>query len=124
MTKCANLLTTTAVMLLSTTLVACGGGGGGNSSGGGAPVVVAPPPPPPPTTQAPTFTQAVFAPRADFVAQCEAPRAGNDPDGNPFPDTAGSTLIEKFWLRSWSNETYLWNDEIQDRDPNSIADNR
>jgi len=52
---------------------------------------------------------------------CEAPRSGNDPDGNPYPDSSGSTLIEKFWLRSWSNETYLWNTEIEDRDPNSIA---
>jgi hypothetical protein len=31
-------------------------------------------------------------------------------------------LLEKFWIRSWSHETYLWNDEIEDRDPNSIAD--
>lgn len=124
MTKCANLLTTTAVILLSTTLVACGGGGGSSSSAS-SPVAVAPPPPPPPpppTSQAPTFTQGVFAPRADFVAQCEAPRSGNNPDGEPYQDTAGSTLIEKFWLRSWSDETYLWNDEIQDTDPNSIAD--
>jgi len=29
--------------------------------------------------------------------------------------------LEKFWLRSWSDETYLWNDEITDTDPDSIA---
>ena len=119
MTHYSHLLTTAAIALIASTLVACGGGGGGSTTP--VAVVAPPPPPPPPTTQAPTFTQGVFAPRSEFVAQCAAPRSGNDPDGNPYPDTTGSTLIEKFWLRSWSDETYLWNDEIQDRDPNSIA---
>jgi len=31
-------------------------------------------------------------------------------------------LRSKFWIRSWSDETYLWNTEIEDTDPNSIAD--
>jgi C-terminal processing protease CtpA/Prc len=46
---------------------------------------------------------------------------GVDIEGNPFPDLPGSTLEEKFWLRSWTNETYLWNDEVVDRDPASVA---
>lgn len=59
----------------------------------------------------------------DFVHQCESPRVGVDPlsdSGASYRDTDGTNLIEKFWIRSWSNETYLWNDEIVDRDPNSI----
>ena len=45
------------------------------------------------------------------------PRSGVDIEGNPFTDEAGSTLIENFWLRSWTNETYLWPDEVPDRNP-------
>lgn len=33
----------------------------------------------------------------------------------------GSFEDEGYWLRSWSNETYLWYDEIQDRDPGLYA---
>ena len=33
----------------------------------------------------------------------------------------GSFEDEGYWLRSWSNETYLWYDEIQDRDPSLYA---
>jgi len=72
------------------------------------------------TSGAPSFTPNVFEPRENFVDQCEAPRSGVDPDGFRFPDRAGSELIEKFWLRSWSEETYLWNDEIIDRNPNNF----
>jgi len=111
----SKLILSVALVCTAGTLASCGGGG--SSSGGNAVNVT-----PPTSSQGPTFTQGVFAPREDFVAQCAVPRSGNDPDGDPYPDQAGSTLLEKFWLRSWSNETYLWNDEIQDRDPNSIAD--
>jgi len=101
-------------------LVACGGGGGSSStpnppSSGG---------PTPPVSSAPTFTAGSFDPSSDFVDQCETPRTGVDPlgdNGAAFTDRAGSELLEKFWIRSWSNETYLWNTEIQDTDPNSIS---
>lgn len=109
------LLTSAALGLSAIMLASCGGGGGSNNNTNTVTIVN------PPVAQGPTYTQGVFAPRANFVAQCAAPRSGNDPDGNRYPDRTGSTLIEKFWLRSWSNETYLWNDEIEDRNPNSIA---
>jgi C-terminal processing protease CtpA/Prc len=52
------------------------------------------------------------------VAQCASPRSGTDPGtGEPFPDVPGSTLTENNWLRSWSNDLYLWYAEIIDRDP-------
>ena len=35
---------------------------------------------------------------------------------------AGTLLDELFWLRSWTNETYLWNDEVVDQDPNDFDD--
>lgn len=95
-------------------LAACGGGGGNNAPAAVAPPV-ATPPPPPPVSSAPTFEAGVFEPADNFIAQCENPRPGRG-------DVQGSTLIEKFWLRSWSDETYLWYNEITDRDPNSIED--
>ncbi len=49
-------------------------------------------------------------------------RTGVDLEGNPFPDQAGSLLQEMFWLRSWTHETYLWPDEVTDRDPNNYSD--
>jgi carboxyl-terminal processing protease len=38
-------------------------------------------------------------PASNFAAQC------------------GSTLSENNWLRSWTNDLYLWYDEVTDRDP-------
>ncbi|HEY5898708.1 MAG TPA: S41 family peptidase [Burkholderiales bacterium] len=62
--------------------------------------------------------QGVFAPSANFVAQCAAPRSGIDSaTGRPFPDVQGTTLSENNWLRSWINDLYLWYDEVVDRDP-------
>ncbi|MCU0882663.1 MAG: peptidase, partial [Hyphomonadaceae bacterium] len=97
-----------------------GGGGGGGSSSGGA---VSPPPvsPPPPGGTGPVWTQGSFAPAANFKNRCETPRTGVDLEGRAFPDLAGTTLQEKFWLRSWTNETYLWNREVVDRDPASFG---
>ena len=114
--RSAQLLLTVGSIISASTLAACGG-----SSSGGTPPAIFSPPPPPPTSSDPTFTKGVFEASDKFVARCEAPRSGTDPDGQRYPDTAGSTLLEKFWLRSWSNETYLWNTEIEDVNPNSIA---
>ena len=86
-------------------LSACGGGGGGGTPNPGNN--------PPPTGG--TFTAGVFAPRADFAAQCIAPRAGTN-------DRTGSAFTEKMFLRSWTNELYLWYNEVADDDPNLTAD--
>lgn len=102
-----NLLLTSATLALAS----CGG----SSSGGGTSI-----PTPPPTGQAPTYTPGVFQASSTFKDRCEVVRTGTDSEGNAFPDRAGSTLQENFWLRSWSNETYLWNREIQDQNPGSF----
>lgn len=52
-----------------------------------------------------------------FTARCEAPRTGFDAEGTPFPDRVGATVLENHWLRSWSNDLYLWYDEIEDAEP-------
>src|SRR5436190_16735775 len=63
--------------------------GGGGGSGGGAGSV--------PAGNGP-WVAGVFAPAANFAAQCV-------------------TLNENNWLRSWTNDLYLWYDEVVDRDP-------
>ncbi len=46
------------------------------------------------------------------------PRTGTDPNtGRLFPDVQGSTLSENNYLRSWTNEVYLWYSEVPDLDP-------
>jgi hypothetical protein len=94
----------TAVALVS--LAACSGGG--SSGFGGTP--------PPPGGGA--WTPGIFLDANTFFAMCAAPRAGVDPaTGQPYPDIQGTTTDENNFLRSLSDETYLWYDEIVDRDP-------
>jgi len=69
------------------------------------------------------WVSGVFLPASTFAAQCVIPRTGNDPRDNlPWPDIQGRTVDENNWLRSWSNRTYLWYDEIVDRDPGLYDD--
>ena len=89
-------------------LSACGGGGGGGGGVAGS--------------SASGWVTGVFAPAANFAAQCAAPRSGIDPSsGAPFRDVQGSSLSENNWLRSWTNDLYLWYDEVVDRDPASYS---
>lgn len=107
-----------AAFLFASLFLASGCSQGDNNSRTAAP----PPPPPPPTNSGPTWTQGVFEPSSEFEDRCEVVRTGLDIEGNPFPDMAGSILEENFWLRSWTHETYLWNDEVVDRNPANFDD--
>jgi hypothetical protein len=94
-----------AALLVCAGSVAFGVGG----SGGGAAA---------PATPSAAWVAGVFEPASNFAARCEAPRSGIDPGtGRPYPDRIGTALQEKNWLRSWSNDLYLWYSEIVDRDP-------
>ena len=128
--------------LLAVLVAACGGGGGGGRDAAPAP----PPPPPPvdtdndgtaddqdtdddgdgvadvddafPLDPERTVDPNIFADAADYAASCAAPRSGADSfTGRPFEDRQGSARDEKLWLRSWSNDLYLWYDEIEYVDP-------
>tara|TARA_B110000977_G_C11074359_1_gene490640 strand:- start:1289 stop:2899 length:1611 start_codon:yes stop_codon:yes gene_type:complete len=103
------------ILVLLFALIGCGGGGGGGSD---APTSV--------TTVSEnadlTFTNGQFKPSSTFEAACENPRSGINPEtGTTYADTNGSILVENFWLRSWSNDLYLWYDEITDRNPNGFS---
>ena len=106
-----NLARTLALCSLFTVLTACGG----SSSGGGLGT--------PPPVGGSGWRQGVFLDADTYAARCEAPRNGIDPwTGNPYRDVAGTTLDENNFLRSFSDDTYLWYSEIVDRDPGLYAD--
>jgi C-terminal processing protease CtpA/Prc len=96
-------------------LTACGGGNSSSNSNSNVSPVA------PPVSNAPTYTPGVFAASSTFKNRCETVRTGTDSEGNSFPDVSGSTLEENHWLRSWSNETYLWNREIADQNPGNFS---
>jgi carboxyl-terminal processing protease len=85
---------------LSGILASCGGGGdsgsGGGGGGGGG--------------NTNPWQQGVFKPSSNFDAMCAKPRAGTS-------DRQGTATDENNWLRSWTNELYLWYGEVTDRDP-------
>ena len=68
------------------------------------------------------FQNGVFEPASKFADFCGAPREGIDPTTEePFLDQLGDFKDENNWLRSWSNEFYLWYDEIEDVDPSGYS---
>jgi carboxyl-terminal processing protease len=87
-------------------LAACGGGGGGGDDG---------------TPSSPSgndYTPGVYLPSSTFANRCVAPRSGTNPaTGRPFPDVRGTRTDENNFLRSWTNELYLWYREVPDLDP-------
>jgi hypothetical protein len=105
-----------SILLLS----ACGGGGGSSSpkpTGANQKTDTG-------TTQTPNpgsanFVAGIFQPSSVFKDSCGTPRTSTTSE--TFPDMQGSFEDEGYWLRSWSNDTYLWYDEIQDRDPGLYA---
>lgn len=102
--KQAALLTALPIVLLG-----CGGGGGDSTSSA--------------TSNGLSWSAGDFSQTATNLAdKCSVVRTGIDPyTGKNYPDKAGSSLYEKMFLRAFSNETYLWYDEIPDNNPNNYA---
>jgi C-terminal processing protease CtpA/Prc len=100
--------------LLAAISVGCGGGGSGGDT----------PQPQADVGEATDWVQGQFLPQETFYARCAAPRIGTDPNTGQsrYPDMPGSVIEENNWLRSWSNDSYLWYDEILDQDPALFAD--
>jgi C-terminal processing protease CtpA/Prc len=88
---------------LVVSLAGCGGGGGGGTTIGN----VRPP--------SGTWKQGVYLPSSGFKDRCASPRSGTT-------DLRGTVTDENNWLRSWTNETYLWFNEVTDRDPGAYTD--
>ena len=63
-----------------------------------------------------------FAASSSVMDKCAVPRVGVSAfTGQAFPDQQGTLTDEKSWLRSWSDETYLWYREIPDLNPDNFA---
>ena len=108
----AGLKIILTLVVASLAVNACGGGGGGGDN----------PPPPPPDTG---WQPGVFLDESTYALRCATP--GNSvaifSAGCPaVQDFQGRVLDENNFLRSWSNRTYLWYDEIVDRDPANYND--
>lgn len=96
-----------------TLLTACGGGGGSSllegleNTGATTPGAAD-------TTEpvVSSFVPGEFLPSNTFKDLCAVPRTSDE-----FNDSQGTTLDENQWLRSFSHDTYLWYDEIEDLDP-------
>lgn len=79
------------LLIFLVNLIACGGGGSSDDG---------------------------FENESQFKDLCQSPRIGINPFTNQaYPDRQGSTLDENNWLRSWSNNTYLWYNEINYPNP-------
>ena len=105
-------------ILLFTCAIVTGCGGGGSSSPGSVPTSPAPDQNPTPDLDSHNgtdFDAGGFQSSNLFKHFCGDPRQDTAEDA--FPDMLGSFEDEGYWLRSWSNETYLWYDEIIDVDP-------
>ena len=115
----AYTYTSVAFAVAISLLTGCGGGGGSSSN---TPVATTPTTPTTPVTSEPEWEAGVYEPQSEFIAKCETPRSGIDPfTGSAYPDTQGTAMDEKLWLRSWTNDTYLWYDEVDDNDPENFS---
>lgn len=117
-TSVKSILSTLSVSTLTLILVACGGGGNGGGSIGGIFSSGT-------STSSVAnsgWTAGVYKSSTTFDNLCAAPRSGfSKYTGIAFPDKKGTALDEKNFLRSWSNETYLWFDELPDLNPGSYG---
>jgi hypothetical protein len=69
-------------------------------------------------TKTPPPSNSTLPPSSTLAAKCAAPRSGIDPTtGAAYPDQPGTAVDEKSWLRSWSDELYLWYRELPNVDP-------
>lgn len=95
-----NGIRTFTVLAVVSMISACGGGGGSGFNGGGGGS----------GGSGSGWVPGVFLAASSFRGMCAAPRAGTG-------DIQGTSTDENNYLRSYSDNTYLWYDEIQDRDP-------
>ena len=98
------------IIVISFVLYGCGG------SSSQSPGV-----PPTPSVFEPDWIFGQFSDDLTYKDLCSVPRVGPDSNGDTFLDSQGTTMHEKMWLRSWTNDTYLWYREVDDNDPSSFS---
>ena len=97
-------------MLLLFAVVGCGGS---TDDGQTSPPQLVPDLPSTPDTSTTTWQPGVFLPSDDFYQVCADPSKAYDLE----TAVQGTYVDENNWLRSFTYETYLWYDEVEDRDP-------
>ncbi|WP_039989956.1 S41 family peptidase [Paraglaciecola arctica] len=80
--------------------------------------------PPKPSINEPKWIAGQFSDDSIYKNLCAVPRVAPDSNGDSFLDAQGTIMHEKMWLRSWTNDTYLWYREVDDNNPAlfSVAD--
>ena len=96
-----------SLVIVTIILTACGGGGsGGNSSV-------------PPVTVDPGSGW-VAGQYDDWRPNTMRNVCANPRTTDGYSDSSGSVTDENFWIRSYSNDTYLWYSELPDLDPGTV----
>jgi carboxyl-terminal processing protease len=98
------------ITVMSLALNACGGGSS-------LPPIV----PKIPKITEPGWLAGQFSDDSIYKDLCAVPRIGPDSNGDTFSDAQGSSMHEKMWLRSWTNDTYLWYSEVDDNNPSPFT---
>ncbi|MET0987590.1 MAG: S41 family peptidase, partial [Steroidobacteraceae bacterium] len=92
-------------LIAFSSLAGCGGGGGGGDGNN--------------TVFTPSWQAGVFQPKSTFANKCVS-RPGTDAEtGQPYQ--AGTRTDENNFLRSWTNDLYLWYSEVPDVDPSTYS---
>lgn len=97
-------------MLLLFAIASCGGSA---DDGQTSPHQITPDSPSTPDTSPTTWQPGVFLPSDDFYQVCADPSKAYDQE----TAVQGTYVDENNWLRSFTYGTYLWYDEVEDRDP-------
>lgn len=77
--------------------------------------------PPNPSSDEPNWITGQFSDDTIYKNLCTNPRTAPDSNGDTFLDSQGTAMHEKMWLRSWTNDTYLWYNEVDDNDPSLFS---
>jgi carboxyl-terminal processing protease len=92
-----------SVVLVATSMYGCGGGGSGPKNSVTQP----------PAASSNDYTKGVYKPESTYANICASPTGSNE--------KKGTTTDEKNFLRSWTNDTYLWYSEVPDLDPRTAT---
>ena len=96
------------IVIMTIILTACGGGGGGAGNSSVPPVSVDP------------GSGWVAGQYDDWRLNTVRNVCANPRTTGGYSDSSGSVTDENFWIRSYSNDTYLWYSELPDVDPGTV----
>ena len=116
--KSAKFLSTNCLMLFIISLISgCGGSGGSMMDLAPEPGFEETGPQPPPENSTDIlWSPGIYEPWRNLSQICANPRNNDD-----YNDQQGSISNENNWIRSYSDDTYLWYDELPDIDPKTVS---